>query len=383
MPHGFFGVQGWLPIPRPCGFYLASLMARVRTSSTVRRDNGPTDQSNDIRNAIFCVSASFSPDSVSSFSRSSYNPYGLAHWPRICGWMDSGDTRSVYHRKLRHSFHPMHPRIVAVDYAGSIPAAVNSSINGALIKSILAVETYMKSISPLPITRMPAPGLVLIEKKQDEPFAITSWKLRRRDDNHIMVMSTYKPDARLYHNTLLLSISSSAPRSPTLKPEDATPTSGRLLLSPPQGASLLEMQTGVTASPSTSLSVSPIRHRAASSSSDHSSSRERLRSSSSAFTLKGEVRQSTDLLVTEIVVDSKLYPDGYDIRLQSRIREDARHIPFKPADDPEGNKVLPIAYAVFTMPASPLHSSGLHADRSLSPSNSAFVAYGTVSDING
>ena len=68
--------------------------------------------------------------------------------------------------------------------------------------------------------------------------------------------------------------------------------------------------------------------------------------------------------MAEIVVDSKLYPDGYEVHLRSRIREDAKQIPLNPTGDGSGDKkVLPIVYAVYTIPASPLHSAGLNADR--------------------
>jgi hypothetical protein len=361
----FLVSKGGFPF-RDRGFYLASLMARARISAShSRRDNGPNDHQNDHRNAIFCVCASFSPDSVASFSVSSYNSYGLPTGRVFLdGWiletLDPYTTDDYAIPSTRCT------RLIAVDYAGSIPAAVNSSINATLAKSILAVETYMKTISPLPITRMPAPGLVLSEKKHDEPFTITSWKLRRRDENRVLVATTYKPDVRQYRSILLLTFPN-APRSPTPKHEDTTPKANKVQFSSPPSSDSPELQQqgalGVSQS-SPSLSASLSRARTASSSSEHSSPHERLRSSSSAFTIKGEIRQSTDLLVAEIVVDSKLYADGYDVHLRSRIRGDEKHVPFNSIwDDSSDNKVLPIAYAVHTIPASPLHSAGLNADR--------------------
>jgi hypothetical protein len=348
---------------RDRGFYVASVMARARTpASSSRHDNGPNDQSNDHRNVIFCVSASFSPDSVASFSSSSYNSYVLPTGRIfVDGWvletLDPYTTDDYAIPSTRCT------RIVAVDYAGSIPAAVNSSINAALARSILAVEAYMKTISPLPITRMPAPGLVLTEKKHDEPFTITSWKLRRRDENRALVATTYKPNTRLYNSVLLLTFASTQ-RSPALKLDDATPKPSKTIFNLPQSIGSPELEQQTPTVPSPSLSASPSRVRTASSSSERSSPHERLRSASSAFTIKGEVRQSTDLLVAEIVVDSKLYPDGYEVHLRSRIREDAKQIPLNPTGDGSGDKkVLPIVYAVYTIPASPLHSAGLNADR--------------------
>jgi hypothetical protein len=356
----FIVSKGGFPF-RDRGFYLASVMARARPSAFSSRG----DQSNDNRNAIFCVSASFSPDSVAAFSAFSYNSYGLPigrvfvdAW--ILETLDPYTTDDYAIPSTRCT------RIVAVDYAGSIPAAVNSSINSALARSIIAVEIYIKTTSPLPITRMPAPGLVLAERKNDEPFTITSWKLRRRDENRVLVTTTFNPDARIYHSILLLTFPN-PPRPTTPKQDDTTPKSSKIPFSPPQGVSLPESQEQTTPTVSVSspsLSASPSRVRTMSSSSDHLSPHGRLRSSPSAFTIKGEIRQSTDFLVAEIVVDSKLYPDGYDVRLRSRIREDAKPIPFNPIKDELGdNNVLPIVYAIYTMPASPLHSAGLNVDR--------------------
>jgi hypothetical protein len=92
--------------------------------------------------------------------------------------------------------------------------------------------------------------------------------------------------------------------------------------------------------------------------------------------LKGEIRHSTDLLVAEIVVDSKLYPEGYEVLITSRPREITKFISLetlgssrKDAADSEGSSSastsvdLPISSSVYTIPASPLHSSGLNADR--------------------
>ncbi|KZP28639.1 hypothetical protein FIBSPDRAFT_947466 [Athelia psychrophila] len=344
---------------RDRGFYLASVMARARTSSAgVRREAGQADNTGDNRNAIYCVSSSFSPDSVTNFTKSKYDPYALPVGRLfVDGWVL--ETLDPYTAENYAIPSTRCTRIVAVDFAGSIPAAVNSSINSSIARSILAVETYMKGISPLPMIRMPAPGLVVAEKKQEEPFTISCWKLRRRDEQRLLVASKYDPESRVYHSTLLLKESLSIP----IPMPDATPRPSRILLA--ASPSLASPTISIADTPTPTLSPSPSRMRAASATSDSSTSRDRLRSSSSAFTLKGEIRQSTDLLVAEIVVDSKLYPDGYDVNLRSRIRTDAKHISYPPWADvsSDANKALPIAYAIYTIPASPLHSAGLNADR--------------------
>jgi hypothetical protein len=104
------------------------------------------------------------------------------------------------------------------------------------------------------------------------------------------------------------------------------------------------------------------------------------------FTLRGEVRQPVDLLVAEIVVDSRLYPGGYDVNLGSRIRRNAKFItlpaPGQALGSEEKDKVLPLAVTIHAMPSSPLHSSGLHEDRPPRHLAEVDASYGAVSWFN-
>ena len=127
----------------------------------------------------------------------------------------------------------------------------------------------------------------------------------------------------------------------------------------------------------------------------------RGRTMSSAFTVKGEVKPLMDLVVAEVVVDSKLYGvaglgedgvkglggAGYCVEVKARKR-DGKVIPLSlpgslgpklPIDatvkansgsssevqgsstSGEEEEELQFVYTIHTMPSSPLHSSGLHA----------------------
>lgn len=135
----------------------------------------------------------------------------------------------------------------------------------------------------------------------------------------------------------------------------------------------------------------------------------RGRTTSSAFTVKGEVKLSTDLVVMEVVVDSKMFknePDGgkakgyaVDVRARKRIqlalhKQGLDAVPLSelgsclapavassspnfptstsmPAStnsstttavDTDATVDLPFIYTLYTMPSSPLHSSGLSAE---------------------
>jgi hypothetical protein len=399
---------------RDRGFYVASVMARAYTPFS-RRNTGSgevAERSNGARNAIFYVSASFSADSVEMFSSAKYNPYSL---PVGRVYVDAWilETLDPYTKENHAIPSTRCTRLVAVDYAGSIPAAVNSMINVTLPRSILAVESCIKGSSPLPTTRLPTSGLVITDKKMDEHhLATTGWKLRKRDESRVLINTEYTSEDRVYISTILVILPPHmaspppAPLTPNGGPstsaEQTTPRAGRRSLgsNPPTELSSDDLPQSSSApsslgndhtlphSPSSSpsdsppLSVPSLRRRTASSTSTSAldsvpDSSLSGRSSSSAFTLKGEVRPSTDLLVAELVIDSKLYPGGYDVILKSWMRtrykieragrEDC--VPLNSgtlSSSPEesADNVLPFAYTIYTVPSSPLHSSGLNEGQS-------------------
>ncbi|KAJ6581088.1 hypothetical protein B0H19DRAFT_1113568 [Mycena capillaripes] len=398
---------------RDRGFYVASVLARAHVAPSRRPTGDVAEQSNGLRNAIFCVSASFSPDSVASFSPAKYNPYGL---PIGRIFVDAWilETLDPYTKENYAIPSTRCTYMVAMDYAGSVPAAFNSMINAAAPRAILAVEAFFKSISSLPITRLPPAGLVISDKEVHEPFAVTAWKVRRRDEYRVLVSTKYVPDERVYRSTVLLNAPTpAAPAPSSTRGADQTPRPSRLTLSPvlsdtleglpstgssdsaltitglPSSSSSLQLpppreraestSSGSTGRPRTESASSAVRpptestgsaherERTISATSASAAARELRGRSSSAFTIKGEVRPPTDLLVAELVVDSKLYPEGYSIALRTRLRADVavgvrrKYIPLDAAQTTDAD-VLPLATTIHTMPSSPLHSSGLTAE---------------------
>ncbi|GBE89456.1 hypothetical protein SCP_1601180 [Sparassis crispa] len=341
---GFVVMKGGFPF-RDRGFYLASLTARE--SVAPRRNTGESEQSSENRTAIFCVSASFSPDSVSSFSSSKYNSYALpVGRVFVDGWIL--ETLDPYGKESYAIPSTRCTRVVAVDYAGSIPAALNSMINGMLPKSILAVETYVKNMSPPPSMRLPAAVVVVAPATEDEPLP-KSWTVRRRDASRALIATIYIPTDRVYRSFILLDSSALLSPAAVSSANEKTPKAGRIALGSP--AAVSEGQR--PASPHDQLS-----------SAGRSRSPDAVRSPT-IFTSRGELRHPTDILVSELIVDSKLYPDGYDVRVKSRIEKTKAVIPL-PAlstDETLSDHSLPISYSVYTLPPSPLHSSGLNADR--------------------
>ena len=441
---------------RDRGFYIASMLARGAREG--REGNGITNatatainSSSDGRSLpLFCVSASFPPELASMFTATKYNPYNLPIGRMfIDGWiletLDPYTTENYAIPSTRCT------RVVAADYAGSLPTAVNAVTNTTLVKSLLSVEAYVKSIASLPFTRLPAAGVLLVnnnndneddkrvvdddEKEHHDSTNTNAWALKRRDESRVLVQTRWTPDDRVYRGVLLLTVpaefvpaaSSSPPVSPNVSSEldqnqnqnqtkvvvvvpasgVASDGSGSGGVAPPSPSTTVPVSslesTTAESSPSSTLIVRPhsrsvssatvtpgtVRRRVTSAvlvAGVRSPSSERSRrASSSAFTVRGEVRQATDLLVAEVVVDSKLYPEGYEVHLRSRPHDTNKPIsllytataattalPATTGDgkvaataaelDPTEEPFLPLTHTVHTLPSSPLHSSGLAVD---------------------
>jgi hypothetical protein len=415
---------------RDRGFYLASVMARAHVPPLFlsRRSTGAggggggsngeggEHSSGGVKTAIFCVSASFGPDSVfgAGFDGGKCNPYAL---PIGRVYVDAWilETLDPYTKENYAIPSTRCTRLVALDFAGSIPAAVNSMINATLPRAVLSVEAYVKSlVAPLPVTRLPCPGMAVVQRKEGEWLSDVSWKLRRRDEVRWMVGSEFKVEEKVYGVRVLVVLSPSSSSS-----SSGLPTTGsRMTLSTGSTSPRMAFQQDKddldgeksvksdvtvmpgTMSPSSPSLPPPTRQRAVSSGSGQipdsilpsSLSHVRGRTTSSAFTIKGELRPSTDLLVAELVVDSKMYPGGYVVSVKSRTRKSvgvgkggqfvglldksetttlianssssATITPNATTTDKdkEEDEFLPLQYTIHTMPSSPLHSSGLNTE---------------------
>ncbi|KAF6753449.1 hypothetical protein DFP72DRAFT_966746 [Ephemerocybe angulata] len=445
----FLTAKGGFPF-RDRGFYVSSVTARTQAppaTASSRRNTGDVAEQTGLgaKNAIFVVAASFAADSATSvFSPEKHNPYVL---PIGRVYIDAWvlETLDPYTKENYAIPSTRCTRLVAVDYAGSIPAAVNSMINASLPRAILALEAYFKksvSCSSLPVIRLPAPCLVLAEKKGEDRLASVSWKLRKRDEGRVLVgekfasagegpVGTGTGVGRVYkarvfvtlvqpkrggHPRLgepsktprppaarMLSMSprpgikereassersvlgaspslaapsitggsvastSSTSLAPSRTPELSTSSSvetlrsvrsqdgplnrmpGTMVFTPPKAGSPasgspasvpLSRQRSVSSSstltgmsfsahhtqyattppeiaPSLVASRSSPSYPSTNSVIAGASSHMRGRTMSSAFTAKGEVKPVTDLIVGEVVVDTRMYPDGYYVVVRS------------------------------------------------------------------
>ncbi|KAH9939103.1 uncharacterized protein BXZ73DRAFT_76238 [Epithele typhae] len=354
----FVITKGAFPF-RDRGFYLASLVARGSAPTPASRRNTvdveQLSSENQGTSAIFCVAASFSPDSVSNFAASKYNPSSL---PVGRVYLDAWilETLDPYSAENYAIPSTRCTRVVAVDYAGSIPAAVNSMINGMLPKSILAVESYVKSLSPSPLIRLPAAGFILAPSPEDKLRPQRLWTLRRRDRTRTFLYSSFHPERKEY--SCLFILDGTVALAPPPAKEDPTPRPSRIVTNTPASVPDPSSSPRAESSESSEPSVLESRIRAARSRSPRARDVGR---SPGMFTQRGEVRLPVDLLVAELIVDSKLYPAGYDIRLHARVERGPAGQLALPLVAEAG--VLPVACAAYTLPLSPLHSAGLTADR--------------------
>ncbi|KAH9962619.1 hypothetical protein BC827DRAFT_1340953 [Russula dissimulans] len=441
---------------RDRGFYLASILARGTGAGATREQRGKEGgTTSDGRSPpLFCVSASFPPELARTFTTTKYNPYSLPIGRMfIDGWiletLDPYTTENYAIPSTRCT------RVIAADYAGSLPAAVNAVTNTTLVRTLLSIETYMKGIASLPFARLPAAGVLVVDKRAEEgdpepaPLAAATpppgaWTLRRRDESRELVQTRWTPDDRVYRGVMLLTVPAEPPVAPASLPSSSSPISPSASPNPTTKAAAVAapnagVGVGVGGGVTVGLSPTPVAAASESSSSDlsastltvrpHSrsvssstvtpvvrrrvtsaamvaggrspSSERSLRATSSAFTVRGEVRQASDLLVAEVVVDSKLYPEGYHVHLRSWPHEANKPIPLLSAatatapvppvaaaatatattagdgddtapatsatssavaSEPTEARFLPLTYAVYTLPSSPLHSSGLAVD---------------------
>ncbi|KAF8578800.1 hypothetical protein K439DRAFT_1395236 [Ramaria rubella] len=354
----FLVAKGGFPF-RDRGFYLASITARVfkvSDSPPSERQHSGSSSPHSHSTTILCASASFSPSSVDSFDVAKYNPHGLPIGRiMIQGWiletLDPYTTENYAIPSTKCTY------VVSVDYAGSVPVAFNSLLNAALPRTLLAIEQHIKGRPALPVMRLPSSGLALLPENDGAcvgGFESTdsAWKIEPRDDSRTLISSRYHTSSKKFRGTILVSLNLRIPDVMTPRPStSATPLPDVIVHS--------EGPTTPMSSPAASP-ASTIRKRrisAASSTLQHSRSLSRDRVHAAAVSNSIPV----DFLVGELVVDSKLYPDGYEVRIASHLR-DAKDIghPLSMSPISSASSDLPISCTCHVLPSTPLHSSGLN-----------------------
>ncbi|KAI5123211.1 hypothetical protein M0805_003977 [Coniferiporia weirii] len=376
--------KGGFPF-RDRGLYIASLLAREDKQAVAEISGlgtGGTPGSSRVSNAIYCVSASFDPNSASSFASAKYNPYVF---PTGRVFIDAWvvETLDPYTSENYAIPSTKCTRLVAVDYAGSVPVAFNSMINSTLPRSVLAVETYMKGISPFPEMRTPPAGFLLAGDGSAD-VGEDVWTFRQDNTGTTLLNSKLVLDGKVFCANVLISFENAFADSPdSLTSEDSDRDRTTPQSTPRPSKSGLVSRT---VSPEairrprgdSIISLSPTRqHRRVSSASAsatppgslalRSRSREPLRTSASVFSIgrdmKGHV--PADFVAAEIIIDLRTYPDGYEVQISSRI--EAKGDSSQPVfltrvteEFPPSSNIgaaLPLSHSVHILPPSPLYAS--------------------------
>lgn len=232
----------------------------------------------------------------------------------------------------------------AIDYAGSIPTAMNASLNSTMPNLILGVQTYLQKRSAAPHIRFPAAGVNFEVHKEDLTSSsplhgagrMKSWSLDDVDDECIFVNDSFDPAEAEYRSTYLVRInfSGDAVATPVPSPALRLPSSEGWSSSSAEGSILTSSLSRARSSNSlrTPAEAPAVLTRQDSTASNrsgrrvpHSSSESSVRSmfsqSSNATLLAAPSSVQTvprrslteDLLVAELIVDTRSFPAGYNV----------------------------------------------------------------------
>ncbi|KDQ19629.1 hypothetical protein BOTBODRAFT_126512 [Botryobasidium botryosum FD-172 SS1] len=388
---------------RDRGFYVATVKARLGTAAVARsrsRSAGPGGRSPSTEDGtatptssptvIFCASASYATTPKGNFSATKCNPQvlpvGRLH---IQGWIL--ETLDPYTEENYAIPSTRCTQVVAVDYAGSVPVTYNSMVNSSFPKSIVALEEYLKGRAHAPLVRLPAAGVMLAPwSSEDTTPGKTEkdgvgWSLERYDTERLLLSSVYTPGNQSFRSQVLVN-----PRA--LEPEQPPPSAASSSTSTPRPSRLpsstgsfnqsqADVQTPSLPSPAyPSRRVTSITPRDPSASSSSSAlntfpRRNRVRSVSASLSPGSGMEaihgiDDDDFLVCEVVVDSKLFPAGYDIKLATASRSDdegcqeastskASSLALGPLSDAWSKTIIPVETNLYTFPPSALLSGSL------------------------
>lgn len=322
----FTVVKGAFPF-QPRGFYTASTLARSSSSISAgdKASNLSSSSSSNEHAVYYHATTSFNPESIKDFSSRKYNPSNYAigrvlvrGW--ICETLDPYTSENYAIPSTRCTF------VSAVDFAGAVPVAYNAMLNASLPRAILRLESYLKSSVNLPVFHTPIIGIAVEPTEGPQE----GWSFQRRDAGSIVVARRYGHEKKEYQATVVIDPTSVQSSN---QGTDITPTPSRLI--PP--ASPPSPTPGESFSVSPPGAYAPIHDLGRPKSPDRasfrdisigrrnqfiSSSMERRRPAPS-FSASSSLAPK-DYLVADLVVDSKLYPQGFDILVSpgSRVPEE-------------------------------------------------------------
>lgn len=348
----FTVLKGGFPF-RDRGFYLSSLAARTNARG-----------SKHAQTLIFLASSSYASDTDQPFSPGKVNPYGLpvGQMP-LYGWIiETLDPYTAENYAIPSARCTLY---VCVDYGGQVPVAYNAMVNATLPRaSIASVEAYLGAgaRASVPVVRCPASVLGVVSESEEEAGRNKRggavWVLENEDPRRTFLGSSYNQATNVFQTSIRLSPYTPRARTPTspIMPASAIePSSGSTLLSATTSRRRKVSAGGGSVSGNGSGSGSGASWgRAAGANARLSIPQIRSR------TLSSTAKEVADsLTVAEFVVDSRLFPGGYDITTASMFLPEASAQPISllVPDTTSTTRVLPLQVSIYTVPLSPLRAS--------------------------
>lgn len=355
---GFFTSKASFPF-RGRGFHLASLTARSGPSSmNLGSAATPT--------VFFHASASF-PKRNSTFSLAKLNPTGLPLGKvLIDGWIL--ETLDPYSSTLNYQIPSTRcTNVVAVDYAGSLPIAVNTMWNSNLPRSILAVEEYVKSKGTLPCIRSPPCCVEVLGDGRDEDRNLI-WNMEDDQSKRVctMLTNTFNPISKLC--SVLVKIDSKKVReSHTAQPNLVIPFPRKLAssnASTTKGAANLAVLAPAFGAPEAGIGIGADSLDKVGSADDQGSMSRATSVSSIRSITKSRpsltrilAKKPVDLVVLDVEVELRHYERGYEVVVSSELNAVEDDIPngedsLSLNGAPEVAQALPLSVASFDLPPS-------------------------------
>jgi hypothetical protein len=242
-----------------------------------------------------------------------------------------------------------------VDFAGAVPAAYNAMLNASLPRTILRLESYLKAGASLPFLYTPAIGIAIEPHEGPQE----GWSFQRKDSGQRLARRKFVPEKEFSVSILIDMSSLEKPLSPT---DEITPTPSKIIPIPVPSPTRLEAfprPRYLSLSPPGSYEPEKEEMR------PHSPERDSLRKRNAhkansltaassgrrkplpSFSQKDQVAQ--DYIIADIVVDSKLFSAGFEVRISSRSHNPEEPVDMSPSVWGASNS-LPISTSLFALP---------------------------------
>ncbi|KAM0750413.1 hypothetical protein T439DRAFT_302437 [Meredithblackwellia eburnea MCA 4105] len=350
-------------------FHVATVNAHVRVPSASASASTTT--------VLFSASASYTPDGT--FDQAKVNPSGLLEGQILLeGWIL--ETLDPYSSSVLAIPSTRCTYVACIDHAGSVPLALNSVLNANLTKLIGAVENLGKTKGPLPRVWTPDAGLQIEGPLSEDGDQECVWKLSNVQPSSVLLSSDLGIEESTFRALFHVSGPPPPPKTPAVmnlassKSALITPSTpvGTMLKSElPRSASLnfgLGASVPILSKPSElarKLSSGSLRSQATTAVTGATSTGivERRSKSPPPSILNGVGAAAVDLVVAELIIDLKQYPNGYSIACSSSLNLDkAEPLSIEPLRS-LATRQVPLRATAHDAPLPPILSASLDASK--------------------